>query len=298
MNINSYPKVRNLGHREIKDILDGPVLVEEKVDGSQFSFGIVDGELQCRSKKQQILLDAPPNLFAEGVAAVQNVEHLLTPGWVYRAEYLQKPKHNAIAYERIPRNHVVIFDICDGLESYLNGGDKAAEAGRLGFEVVPTFYYGLVESMEQLIELLQTTSFLGEKKLEGVVLKRYDRFTVDGKAMMGKFVSEEFKERNSKNWKKNNPGTNDVVQLLISELKTEARWQKAVQHLRDEGVLVDEPKDIGGLMKAVGKDVLEEEVDFIKERLFKYAWPKIQRGVTAGLPQWYKEQLAATAFAE
>lgn len=296
MNINSYPKVYNLGHRAIAEILDGPVLVEEKVDGSQFSFGIVDGELQCRSRKQQIILDAPPNLFAEGVAAVQNVQHLLTPGWVYRAEYLQKPKHNAIAYGRIPNNHIVIFDVCDGIESYLHPIKKTSEAHKLGFEVVPTFFEGKVETMEQLIELLQTTSFLGEKKIEGVVLKRYDRFTIDGKAMMGKFVSEEFKERNSKEWKKNNPGMADVVQLLIAELKTEARWQKAVQHLRDEGVLVDEPKDIGGLMKAVGRDVLEEEVDFIKERLFKYAWPKIQRGVTAGLPQWYKEELAKAAF--
>ncbi len=298
MNINSYPKIYNLGHKAIAEILDGPVLVEEKVDGSQFSFGIVDGELQCRSRKQQIILDAPPNLFADGVAAVQNVEHLLTPGWVYRGEYMQKPKHNAISYGRIPKNHIVIFDICDGLESYLDVTNKAAEAERLGFEVVPVFFGGRVETMEQLIELLQTTSFLGEKKIEGVVLKRYDRFTIDGKAMMGKFVSEEFKERNSKEWKKSNPGMADVVQLLIAELKTEARWQKAVQHLRDDGVLVDEPKDIGGLMKAVGQDVREEEVEHIKERLFKYAWPKIQRGVTGGLPQWYKEELAKAAFVE
>jgi len=38
--IGSYPKVLALGHRYIKDILDGEHIVEEKLDGSQISFGL------------------------------------------------------------------------------------------------------------------------------------------------------------------------------------------------------------------------------------------------------------------
>jgi len=35
--LGSYPSIYNLGHRYLGDLLDGPVVVEEKVDGSQFS---------------------------------------------------------------------------------------------------------------------------------------------------------------------------------------------------------------------------------------------------------------------
>ena len=38
--ISSYPKIYSLGHAAILDLLDGRVIVEEKVDGSQFSFGL------------------------------------------------------------------------------------------------------------------------------------------------------------------------------------------------------------------------------------------------------------------
>lgn len=34
---HSYPSIYALGHRAIVDLLKGPVFIEEKIDGSQFS---------------------------------------------------------------------------------------------------------------------------------------------------------------------------------------------------------------------------------------------------------------------
>jgi len=45
-------------------LFDGEVTIEEKVDGSQFSFGLIDGELQCRSHNQQLVIDEPEKMFA------------------------------------------------------------------------------------------------------------------------------------------------------------------------------------------------------------------------------------------
>ena len=36
---HSYPQIYNLGHKAIAGIFDDDVLIEEKIDGSQFSFG-------------------------------------------------------------------------------------------------------------------------------------------------------------------------------------------------------------------------------------------------------------------
>jgi hypothetical protein len=48
---HSYPSIYNLGHRALTDLFSGGlVLVQEKVDGSQFSFGLIDGVVRFRSK--------------------------------------------------------------------------------------------------------------------------------------------------------------------------------------------------------------------------------------------------------
>jgi hypothetical protein len=44
-------------------------------------------------------------------------------------------------------------------------------------------------------------------------------------------------------------------------------------------------------MKEVSSDVLKECKDEILEQLFAYAWPKISKGITRGLPEWYKSQI-------
>jgi hypothetical protein len=50
--MNTIPKIYRLGDRHTLGILEGSVVVEEKYDGSQFSFGIDDGgELTCRTKR-------------------------------------------------------------------------------------------------------------------------------------------------------------------------------------------------------------------------------------------------------
>lgn len=109
--LHSYGKIYNFGHRAIVNLLKGPVVVEEKVDGSQFSFGIRNGQIHCRSKGVAINVDAPDSMFAKAVAVVRELAPMLHDGWTYRGEYLQKPKHNALAYDRIPYRHIILFDV-------------------------------------------------------------------------------------------------------------------------------------------------------------------------------------------
>lgn len=294
--LHSYPSIYNLGHKAIATILDGNVFVEEKVDGSQFSFGNIDGELCCRSKGKQIIIDAPEKLFSKAVDTARLVFPMLKPGWVYRAEYVSKPKHNTIAYGRVPKDFLVIFDICPALETYLGPEEKRVEADRIGLESVPFFFAGKISSIDMFKDLLRTDSFLGNTKVEGIVIKRYDMFLADKKVAMAKYVSEEFKEKHGAAWKLSNPTKLDIIQSLILELKTEARWTKAIQHLKEAGELEDSPRDIGKLIKEIPVDILKEEEEHIKDILFKYAWKQIQRAVVSGFPEFYKEHLAKKAF--
>jgi hypothetical protein len=296
MSIHSYSTVFQIGHKMIEGLFSGPVVVEEKVDGSQFSFGLVGGELMCRSKGKQLILDAPEKMFARAVATVREIAPLLHPGWIYRGEYLEKPKHNSLAYDRTPDKHIIGFDVCPGLEEYLSADEKRGEFARLGLECVPLLYSGVVDSLAMFNGFLERVSVLGGCKIEGVVVKNYALMTAEKKAAMGKYVSENFKEIHAHEWRQSNPTNTDIVDQLIERYKTPARWQKAVQHLREAGTLDGSPKDIGALMMEVPADIEKECAEEIKDLLYRHFWPKIRRGAAAGLPEWYKQELAKTAF--
>jgi hypothetical protein len=296
---HSYPKIYALGHAAIKDLFADDVIVQEKVDGSQFSFGIFPSEeypdLRCRSKGAQLHIDAPEKMFTAAIETVKELAQELHPGWTYRAEYLAKPKHNALAYDRIPHRHLIIFDINTGNESYMDTDDVREEADRLDLEVVPLIHRGRVD---YITSFMQRMSVLGGQFIEGVVVKNYARFGKDGKALMGKFVSEGFKEVHGKEWRDANPNQGDVVQLLIGKYRTPARWQKAVQHMREEGALEGSPRDIGNLIKRAQVDVAAECKEEIMEALWGWAGKQVLRGSTAGLPEWYKEELLKKQFEE
>lgn len=304
MPIPSYPSLRTSGHREVGSIFDGEVVIQEKVDGSQFSCGVfVDetgaGVFQARSKGATLHIDAPDKMFAKGIEAMKALSDKMKPGYIYRGEYLQKPKHNTLAYDRAPNNYVILFDIEDttrGEQYFLSPEEVRAEAERLGLEVVPEIFRGKVSEIGFLRGLLERVSILGGAKIEGVVIKNYNKFTADGKVMMAKFVSEAFKEVHGGEWRKNNPTRGDIVNDLVLAHRTPARFAKAVQHLREAGRILGTPQDIGPLIKEVGIDVHKECAEDIKEALFKHFWPEIQRKIIAGVPQWYKDQLMEDAL--
>lgn len=294
--LHSYPKIYNFGHSSIKDLFAEEVEITSKQDGSQFSFGIFNGELRARSERKQIVIDAPDKMFIPAVETVKKLKDKLTPGWTYRAEFIGKPKHNVLNYDRVPKDYLIIFNINSGHEEYLFYDDMKAEADRLGLECVPLLYYGKVNSLKQLEKLLDIDSILGGCKIEGVVCKNYKRFGTDGKVLMGKLVSPKFKEIHKKDWKVRNPQSKDILNTIKDTFRTEARWQKGIQHLKECGKLENCLRDIGPLIKEIKKDVEEECKEEIKEILWKWAWPHIGRGVTAGLPEWYRDRLIKEQF--
>ncbi|HAM40776.1 MAG TPA: hypothetical protein DCP69_05415 [Candidatus Omnitrophica bacterium] len=291
---HSYPSIFALGHRALAELFLDPVVVQEKIDGSQFSMGRFGGELRCRSKGAQLVVDAPEKMFQRAVEVAASLD--LHDGWTYRTEYLRVSKHNALAYDRVPEKHLILFDANPGHEEYLAPVALAEEGARLRLEVVPLLHWGSVGSMEEITRFLETTSILGGQKIEGIVVKNYARFGLDKKALMGKYVSEKFKEVHALEWKLGNPKAGDIIAQMIDRYRTPARWQKALQHLAERGGVEGSPRDIGPLIREVPEDVERECADEIREALWTWAWPKIRRGLNAGLPEWYKSSLAEQAF--
>jgi hypothetical protein len=154
--------------------------------------------------------------------------------------------------------------------------------------------------MEQIEELLQTESILGGHKVEGVVIKNYNQQVMLGDIhqyiMSAKYVSKEFKEQHDKH--KPEFSGKGRMEILVQSYRTEARWHKAVQHLKELGQIDDSPIDIGIIMREVHRDIDEECKEDIKEALWREFSKKIKRVSTAGMAEWYKKLVAVSHFPE
>lgn len=291
---SSYPKILALGQPAIADIWDTDVEITEKIDGSQLGFGRINGELIIRSKGKEQDLDNPDKMFIDAVEYIKSIQDKIEDNLFYYAEYLQKPRHSTLAYDRIPKNHIALFGFqyVDSRE-FENHRVLTMEADLLDVDVIPLIYSGK-SSPEHALSLVGGESYLGGQQREGIVVKAYKPwmwmnmpFTV----MAGKFVSEKFKEVHEKDWSRLNTGKGKF-DLLKDKYHTEARWHKAIMHLKERGEFDGSPRDIGPLLKEIKVDIETEEKENIKNELYSIYKDDILRYATLGFPEFYKEQLA------
>lgn len=194
--INAYPKVFAIGTDYIRDIFNDPVEVTEKIDGSQFAFGMINGTLFMRSKGAQLYVESHDKMFSAAISYIQQIQDRLPEGLVFYAEYLKAPKHNTLKYDRIPKNHIALYGVMHISQKFHPEIDEYADLFEI--DTVPLLYSGRVNSLADVSALLEKESYLGGVKIEGFVVKNYYRkFLLGGQPMplmAGKFVSEAFKE--------------------------------------------------------------------------------------------------------
>ncbi|KKL69410.1 hypothetical protein LCGC14_2115270, partial [marine sediment metagenome] len=149
MELSGYSKIHQIYHREVHWMKGHQVVIQEKIDGSQISFGRKDGVLFIRSKNRMIDIENPDNMFGCAIAVIKS--KTLPGGYVFRGEYLRTPKHNVLNYDRIPQDHIIIYDIeiRDGSDDYLPPNAVKEIAADHAFEVVPTLWTGLFDDIDQ-----------------------------------------------------------------------------------------------------------------------------------------------------
>jgi len=300
--LKKYPKVQQLGERYTKKIYEDEVEITEKLDGSQFRFGLVDGNLVCCSKGAIIDIDKPDKLFAPAVeyCKVLKLKGALDKPFIYFGETLSKPKHNTLKYDNVPLNNIALFAIYDvKKDSWYSHNGIVGEATRLDVDYVPLLFKGVV--VDEVVldwigwydKLLDTDSNLGGTKIEGFVVKNLHRETLIGDVpvpfIQGKFVSEKFKEKHGATWK--NKGSSNSWGAFKERYKTEARWDKAIQHLREKWEVCDSPSDIGKLITEIKRDIKEECEEEIRDFLWKHFGSDLLRQSTHGFPEYYKKLL-------
>lgn len=291
---SKFPKIYRVDAPEVTGIFDGPVEITEKIDGSQFGFGLINDELVCRSKGALLHQGSTcAGLFAGAVVHVRSIKDSLTPGWFYYGEAVQNKRHNKLTYDRVPKGHIVLFGIKKVTEQgavFIDDWNVLnEEAQRLGIDVAPLIYAGVMDSVNDLEELLNKPSVFGAQFMEGVVVKRYGICGRDCSSLMvAKLVNDEFREvQKSKKARKTDKGAAEQLAEIIECYHTTARFDKAIQHLRDAGQLTGTNADIKYLVQEVQRDLLEEEAENIKNDLWAVFSKTIVKGCVKDLANYY-----------
>lgn len=299
--IKAYPKIFSIGQDYIRDIFKEEVVVEEKLDGSQFCFGKIDGELHFRSKGKVQHVGAVDKMFQPVVEFIQVQEWAIPNNTIFYSELLNKCKHNTLKYNRTPTSKLMLFGMSDSSGTKFETNYLVLErfSHQLAIDPPRILYKGKIESIDFLMSLLDRESYLGGPNIEGVVVKNFHRpFMLGGQpipAMFGKLVSEKFKEIHQKGWSKEKTNRGKWAGYVEAH-RTEARWMKGIQHLTEKGELEYSPRDIGNLIREIKADIEEEEKENIKEFLWREFGQEFLRRSTSGLPEFYKEWLAKRSF--
>jgi len=199
--IKPFPKIFAIGHREIINIFDDEVEITEKIDGNQFDFGKIDGELFICSKNVRIMPECPPKMFKIGVEYVLSIQDKLTDNFNCYCKYLNKPKHNALKYNRIPKNNLILFGVSTSEDMFLPEYNMLEGiADYLCIEVVPLLFKGKINNEEDLFRFMKEESVLGGCLIEGIVVKNYNKtFLLSGRGQYFPLMAGKLYQNNPKN---------------------------------------------------------------------------------------------------
>jgi len=305
----------NLGNSGTERALVGEVIIQEKVDGSQFRFGInEDGEFVMGSKSVNWEYEQWDKMFRPGCEYLLSIEdkikEMFKPDTYFYAEYLLSVKHNVLKYGRIPQNHFILFDVLENGAWTTDRARLETVALALDIDVVPELFRGEIE-MQRVgagpkfdrtrswtgIDFLkglvgQNMSILEEVQIEGVVIKNYNEWIQLGGQVypvFTKYVRDAYREQHAKDWKVKAPKAS--LQDYFQGFNNENRWLKAIQHVKENGDLTNSVKDIGPLLKEIQKDIKEEEAENIKQVLYNHFIKDLLRTSIKGFPDWYKDYL-------
>ena len=301
--MTAFPKIQQFGARGTELLFNGPVTITEKMDGSQAQFRVThEGQLVVGSKRQFFTTREDCNRnFAPLWDFAASIQDQIVPGVTHYGEFFRGPKQNILVYDNAPKGGFCLFAMKVPNEGrndeWLDYEDLELAAVRYGCAVVPLLFEGELDKdtcLDVVDMLLKRPSFLGGPNIEGVVIsnnnveiKRDDEVQT---IVTAKIVSAEFREKMGAKVKVQRDGP---IQSMQKALTDPARWAKAVQAMRDDGTLAGDNSDIGKLMKWVNEDFQDENSpEDLAMALWAAAGKEVLRGVTNGLPQWYKEQLA------
>lgn len=187
-----------LTKEEIKELLDGTVYIEEKMDGGTcgISKNGYNPHIQGRRRVVPLGENSKPFYGIHSWAARNYVKIMMIPdNWIVYGEWLRA--EHRIFYDSLT-DFFIAFDVYDGKE-YLNYEENTLFLKEIGLAQAPLVCIKKDITVEDVLWLIENPRY-NESRLssteifEGVIIKNYD------KGLVGKCIKREFDDALDKHW--------------------------------------------------------------------------------------------------
>lgn len=290
-----YPKIHRLGKEETEGILDGEVLVQEKIDGANTSiwlefendkdFGVIDS-LAFGSRNNQVPDFRGLKTYVEKHLGIQS---LLKDYPHYRlfGEWLVK---HTVKYNQLSYNHFYLFDIYDHKEEKWLDAKEVKFIAELA-DIKSPEHFGVGKYTEEQLKDFMGKSVLGERG-EGIVIKRENWVNKFGDFQYAKMVTEKFKEDNKIMFGGNDKHSDCYWETYcMNEWITEARVRKIIQKIESQENRKIEIKDTPRVSNTVYHDFIEEEAWTMNKKRMKIDFQVLARMCGKKITMIFKEIL-------
>lgn len=209
MGFERYQHICKVGSDEVEDIEFGTCYIYPKIDGTNTSAWLEDGEIKVGSRNRVLSID---NDNQGACAVILNDPRIKKffekyPNIRLYGEFLVR--HTITTYRDDAWRKFYIFDVINGTEDienlavphYLTYEEYQPMLEEFGLDYVPLTQKIKNPEYENLLHCAQTNTFLikdGQGVGEGIVIKRYDYINKYGRRTWAKIVLNEFKEKHKK----------------------------------------------------------------------------------------------------
>lgn len=276
MKQKKYMDIERLKDKYVDGFQKGDyIVVQEKIDGANFSIRYNEEEDAITSFSRKNILDFSNNLRGawewsqklnkELVKEVLGTNLILFGEWLvsHTIVYPNDKYQNAYFYD--------VYNVETG--NYLKQDEVKNIINRLGLIYVPVFYEGEFESWEHLRQFVGRTDLGGENG-EGIVVKNMTRLNDPNTRLpfYTKIVGEKFAEK--KSIRQVDPDKLEKrarLQTIVDSVVTEGRVTKLVHKMVDEGIIPEDwdEHNMSVIAKNIGREVyydcLKEEPETVEQ---------------------------------
>lgn len=254
------------------------IVIQEKIDGANFSIRYDKENNTVRAYSRKKELDCMNTLRGAYEWSqrldVDKVRNVLGDNLILFAEWLVS---HTVPYPNERYKNAYCFDVYNvETEQYLKQSEVKDIVDRLGLIYVPVFYEGEFISWEHIRSFIGKTELGGEYG-EGIVIKNESKLNNPNTRLpfYVKLVCDQFCEtkahRESKPTDFEKLAERERKQNLTDTIVTQARVQKLLNKMVDEGILIEDwsAKEMGIIAKNLGRaiynDCIKEEPETVGE---------------------------------
>jgi len=206
MKFNKYMHIERYGTDEVEDIEFGECYIFYKIDGTNGSVWLDNGEIKAGSRNRELTLDNDNAGFYNYIVKDENIANYLKehPNHRLYGEWLVP--HSLKTYREDAWRKFYIFDVAlhkkDDTEELLPYEVYKCMLEKYNIDYIPPLAIMKNANYDSLIKLLDKTGqFLiedGKGNGEGIVIKNYSFINKYGRQTWAKIVANEFKEKHAK----------------------------------------------------------------------------------------------------